>query len=273
MNVKDQTLAALEAVLWFYDQTAGPHYLTRGKASLSDFFESLVREAEREGWMDMHPSAARTYSGFSAKLKQVNGIRIDPVEGWEHAWDGKWRWLMFDLPASEKVMRVRIWRYLRTHGFGCLQRSIWITPFPTSFYDEIAHSLEGLTDKAIVITGDPEGLVRPFEPVDEAWDWDKLLEQYRVYENTLTRIEATPVPVELGQTCELIADERRAWQTASEGDPFLPTMLHPLVWCQRSTFVNLQSKWAGARRRGGECVRRHMTRSATKLQPILTATS
>jgi hypothetical protein len=184
MNVKDQTLAALEAVLWFYDQTAGPHYLTRGKASLSDFFESLVREAEREGWMDMHPSAARTYSGFSAKLKQVNGIRIDPVEGWEHAWDGKWRWLMFDLPASEKVMRVRIWRYLRTHGFGCLQRSIWITPFPTSFYDEIA-----------------------------------------------------------------------------------------LVWCQRSTFVNLQSKWAGARRRGGECVRRHMTRSATKLQPILTATS
>ena len=66
----------------------------------------------------------------AGKLAAMGGI--DPVQRWNRKWDGRWRMLMFDLPARNHPLRLRLWRWLRVSRFGYLQLSVWICPDPIS---------------------------------------------------------------------------------------------------------------------------------------------
>src|SRR5688572_29838820 len=54
----------------------------------------------------------------------------DPEACWARKWDGFWRLVIFDIPAAHTNTRFALHRYLRSHGFGCLQKSVWVTPHP-----------------------------------------------------------------------------------------------------------------------------------------------
>jgi len=45
-------------------------------------------------------------------------------------WDGKWRVLVFDLPARRRADRDRLRIILRSNGFALLQKSVWVYPHP-----------------------------------------------------------------------------------------------------------------------------------------------
>src|SRR5690349_18831431 len=53
---------------------------------------------------------------------------MDPPTRWSRKWDGRWRLLLFDLPARQQQLRMSLWRWLRRQRFGYLQQSVWIVP-------------------------------------------------------------------------------------------------------------------------------------------------
>ncbi len=45
-------------------------------------------------------------------------------------WDGKWRFVIFDIPKASDFVRDVFRRKLKEFGFCALQKSIWVYPFP-----------------------------------------------------------------------------------------------------------------------------------------------
>jgi len=44
-------------------------------------------------------------------------------------WDGKWRFVIFDIPEKKKKAREAFRKYLQDLGFYKLQRSVWVYPY------------------------------------------------------------------------------------------------------------------------------------------------
>ena len=64
----------------------------------------------------------------------------DPEERWGRAWDGEWQLLMFDIPQGNDRTRRKLYKWLCGNHFGCLQKSVWISPDPL---DELGDLLIG----------------------------------------------------------------------------------------------------------------------------------
>jgi phenylacetic acid degradation operon negative regulatory protein len=153
----------------------------------------------------------------------------DVVARWERPWDGRWRQVLFDLPAGISRTRVRLWRWLRENGFGYLQQSVWIHPDPVAavlealrdFHDDVesfilmeAQCCAGYTNDAVV---------------NGAWDFAEINKRYASYirtatisERELTRLRAAPATL-----AGWLRVERSAWQHALALDPLLPRTLLP----------------------------------------------
>jgi len=54
-------------------------------------------------------------------------------------WDGKWRFLIFDVPENRKRDRDTLRRLLQVHNFRKLQASVWVTPYdiPADLHEKI----------------------------------------------------------------------------------------------------------------------------------------
>src|SRR5207248_7005732 len=106
----------------------------------------------------------RAYRLSEAGLLHVLGGR-NPEACWRRSWDGRWRMVLFDFPNEKHAARNRLRAYLRTRGFGYLQKSVWITPDSVSAERELmaggitnveslilleAHPCAGESDEEIV---------------------------------------------------------------------------------------------------------------------------
>jgi DNA-binding transcriptional regulator PaaX len=150
--------------------------------------------------------------------KQILGMR-DPVRNWSYDWRGDWHWLTFDLPRSEQRYRKRLLRFLKHEAFGCMQGSLWVTPFPPSRYADAIQNLEISEEKLFLMRGQPEYGYENMDIVSVAWDWERIQNAYRSYQTGLKEINASA-------KCENLADcferESRLWRKVSALDPFLP---------------------------------------------------
>jgi phenylacetic acid degradation operon negative regulatory protein len=156
----------------------------------------------------------------------------DVVARWNRSWDGRWRQVLFDLPAHQKKVRLQLWRWLRTNGFGYLQNSVWIHPDPVGelgaalreWRDDVeafvlmeAACCPGYTNSAIVAG---------------AWDFAEINKRFHAYIQTVTltardtaRLQATPAAAP-----GWLTRERHAWQHALALDPLLPRALWPAAY-------------------------------------------
>jgi phenylacetic acid degradation operon negative regulatory protein len=153
----------------------------------------------------------------------------DPDQYWDRPWDGQWRMVVFDLPGRCQAVRQRLLRWLRQHGFGYLQNSVWIHPDSISkitdalkdFRDDVesftvmeARCCAGFSDAAIVAG---------------AWDFAEINKRYEAHlsqtEGELTGALRQPAtPAELRRR---LRQERLAWARALAIDPLLPRRLLP----------------------------------------------
>ena len=46
-------------------------------------------------------------------------------------WDRRWRILIFDIPERKRYLRDYLRQHLRSFGFACLHKSVWVTPYHT----------------------------------------------------------------------------------------------------------------------------------------------
>ena len=92
-----------------------------------DTFRYLRRKGLVELRQEGHDVALKlTKEGKKRAGKyQIDDLAIEKPK----KWDGKWRIIIFDIPATSNTIRDIFRRKLKEFGFYRLQKSIWVFPF------------------------------------------------------------------------------------------------------------------------------------------------
>ena len=232
MRARNEEL--LYGLLWTCDMLARPTF-----RNLTDSYESwayrngLLRELHRleaRKFLERHGLGPdeRVYRLTQHGRVYALGGR-DPEECWARKWDGFWRMVTFDIPAAHVKTRFALHRYLRSHGFGCLQKSVWITPHPLK---EEQKEVAGFPVKAKSLVFWQSTLCggeRNEQIVLAAWNFGRINELYAEYLAVLGR---RPHQLLSNQSAAKAfrawsAEERQAWLAVMEADPLLPRTLLP----------------------------------------------
>lgn len=193
------------------------------------FLRELQR-LEKERFLERHglgPDRRLYRLTERGRLRALGGR--DPEKCWKRKWDGYWRVVVFDIPANEDKTRNALHYYLRNHGFGCLQRSVWITPGPI---DDIKRDMARESPKVksmAFLKAQLCGGERNEQIVRAAWKFGRIYELYDDYLAVLARKPSLhsgdSASAKAFQTWA--AEERQAWHAAVSEDPLLPAALLP----------------------------------------------
>lgn len=138
-------------------------------------------------------------------------------------WNGTWTVVMYDLPLNLKTERDYLRRKLRHLGFGCLQKSIMITPL--SLEKAVQELVEGerLETYAVVLTAHRILGLTDREMAAAAWNLEELCDLYNKLLEVLPKIKRVG-------TKNLLEQWRTYFLAVNFEDPYLPFELLPLDW-------------------------------------------
>ena len=257
MKAKTEELLCL--LLWTADQLWRPTFrnLTDSFAQWAyrQGFQRQLWELERRQLLERgaEPAERRCYRLTERGRVVALGGR-DPVAAWDRPWDGHWRMVVFDLPETKSATRTRLRRFLRDHGFGYLQNSVWITPHPLGSLMEPWAAAGQDVESLITFEARPGSGESNAAIVTGAWDFDRINARYakclvvleeRPNQRPLTRTAAGPLR-------RWARAEREAWLDAVSCDPLLPRPLLPngylgqRVWKQRQEGLAHAARLIGA---------------------------
>ena len=69
-------------------------------------------------------------------------------------WDGKYRLVIFDIGESNRKIRDDLRKMIRGFGFICLQKSVWVYPYPCKNIIDLLKNYLGITGEVIYMTID-----------------------------------------------------------------------------------------------------------------------
>lgn len=152
-----------------------------------------------------------------------------PHRRWERRWNGIWYVLAYDVPEADRRYREALRRFLTRLHMGCLQRSLWVTPFDIRpEYDDLVHgagvdAFSFLLEATTVLGRSSQDIVL------QAWDFNRLEQVHRLYievfrENLSGLQQEQPAPADL---MALAVEEGAAYRSAMAEDPLLPRSLWP----------------------------------------------
>jgi DNA-binding transcriptional regulator PaaX len=163
----------------------------------------------------------------AGKLHALGGR--DPEACWSQAWDGRWRLVLYDLPAGQGTLRNQVRNRLRALGFGWLQNSVWVSPRP--FEGQPAVLVGGAVDveSLLFLEARTCGGETDLQVVAGAWDFEEINQLYSHYLAVLGRFSKRWSGTEAGarRLRQWLAEERVAWLKAVSADPLLPERLLP----------------------------------------------
>ena len=149
----------------------------------------------------------------------------DPQAGWTMPWDGQWRLVIYDIPESDRKLRLRLRRELSRHGFGCLQKSVWISPHPAQTLKTKLKKLKIDVSVMAIMEARPDDSDPPARIVARAWNFGRLNLLYEEHQAHLKLApKATSSP---SYTRQWALQERSTWSEIIQYDPFLPDCLLP----------------------------------------------
>ena len=137
--------------------------------------------------------------------------------------------ILFDVPVAHNHQRDRLRRYLRDRAFGCLQRSVWITPHPVSQETESLRSLRANVKSLVFLEGKQCSGESDSDIVTTAWDFAAINQRYEQHleilkEKPISCIKTLSDAAKLARWAEA---ERTRWNDAVRRDPLLPRELLP----------------------------------------------
>lgn len=103
--------------------------------SENSFYTALARlKRQRKIQRNQNREYELTNHGEYSALKAFVRKEVTQSEKKEstrtpHAWDGKWRIVLFDVPESKRPIRDYIRNVLKRQGFKEFQRSMWVWPY------------------------------------------------------------------------------------------------------------------------------------------------
>jgi len=233
MNTKSVLEEILMALLWAGDKLARPTL-----NNLTEPFEAwerrwdLNRQLKR---MEDRNLIVREKQAQKIVVRLTELGRLEALGGkdvlarWNRPWDGRWRQVLFDLPARQRRVRTQLWRWLRDNGFGYLQQSVWIHPDPVPEVVEALDKFREDVESFILMEATCCAGYSNAAVVNGAWDFKEINKQYDAYLETMKLMKAemkrlVESPDNLGAW---LRRERNAWQQALALDPLLPRALWP----------------------------------------------
>jgi DNA-binding transcriptional regulator PaaX len=150
---------------------------------------------------------------------------IHPPSLWGREWDGRWRIVFFDL--AEDKWRARMRRALRTLRFGCLQRSVWISPEPSAVIKDALATEKIEVPHLVIVDGRPE--TGGEDLVKASWDFDRIGQLYKNWQKHAAPLESPDVWERMPASArnDWLREERELWGAIIRVDPFLPASLLP----------------------------------------------
>jgi phenylacetic acid degradation operon negative regulatory protein len=151
----------------------------------------------------------------------------DPEERWCRSWDGEWRLLMFDIPQGNDRTRSKLYQWLRCNHFGCLQKSVWISPDPLDELDDLLADVQTSSAKMAVMDARPRfrGAERDVDIAALAWKFDEINRRYQAYMDLAG--EGIPMKARPAAARTWVGQEHALWTRAVGYDPLLPDELLP----------------------------------------------
>jgi phenylacetic acid degradation operon negative regulatory protein len=209
----------LRRQLWLLERSRFVEKCGRGPASTIQLTES-GREAARGG--------------------------VDPVRRWQRAWDGKWRLLLFDLPARNQQLRLRLWRWLRSQRFGFLQLSVWVTPDAVNETRFPLRNLELTPESLTVMESKPVAPDSDADIAKAAWDFPLINRRYQEAIDSMEEGLAVTrrTDTKRAHLRHWLAAERQTWLAAVSTDPFLPEALLPADYLGRRAWTKREATFA-----------------------------
>lgn len=138
-------------------------------------------------------------------------------------WSGTWTVVMYDLPVNLKTERDYLRRKLKHLGFGCLQKSIMISPLPLETAVQELIEGEKLETYTVVLTAHRVMGLTNRQMATAAWNLKELSDLY----NKL--LEALP-KVKRSRNKDLLEEWRTYFLAVNFEDPYLPFELLPADW-------------------------------------------
>jgi phenylacetic acid degradation operon negative regulatory protein len=241
---KPKTEDLLCGLLWTCDMMTRPtlRNLTdsyEAWAYRNGFLQELYR-LEKERFLERHglgPDERLYRLTQHGRLHALGGR--DPEACWARKWDGLWRLVIFDIPAAHVKTRFALHRYLRNHGFGCLQKSVWVTPHPVR---EESKEVAGFPIKAkslVFLQANPCGGEKNDQIVRASWNFNRINDLYAEYVAVARRRPKQPLtdPTAAKTFQSWAAEERQAWLAAISDDPLLPESLLPVDYIGRDAWA------------------------------------
>lgn len=181
----------------------------------------LVVSSGKKGW---HPILQLSEKG----KEQLSGIHT-PEKFWKKNWNGIWYILIYDVPEKDRGYRDNLRSFLERMRMGCLQKSVWVTPFDIRpEYDDLANAAEiqqysFLFEATTVLGRSAQDIV------SSAWGWERLAEAQSWYcevcAENLQWLKTAHVSEDM--LLALAREELSAYTVAMEDDPLLPSVLWP----------------------------------------------
>jgi len=187
-----------------------PYQYTHGLPFSEKQVSGSVRRLVRRGFLSRNGRGDKAAYRLTARGQQrvrerMSRFILEPL-----VWDGKWRMVIFDIEETQHKTRNRLRWFLKSLGFGRLQLSIWISPFPVREILEEFLAQSGLGKAALVAEADYVSGWDSQELASRVWGNSALAERYRRF--TLQCEQAEWATAEL----------REEFATLVKADPFLP---------------------------------------------------
>ena len=189
-----------------------------------------LQRLENQQWLERGPGPGgdRLYRLTEAGRHKALGGR-DPEACWRRHWDGRWRLILFDVPEARRGARTSLRRYLRDHGFGYLQNSVWITPDTVT--EQRAILADGPVDveSLVLLEARPCAGESDAQIVAGSWDFASLNRRYEMHQEVLKRRPRGRVNSESSAKAlhHWLREELETWMRALGHDPLLPDVLLP----------------------------------------------
>lgn len=138
MSISERILKSLESSSALFVEIAGLKYLpyrmiwgNNLQGYKRDSVQSVLSRLNKRGFLEKRVDQGQVYlsltelgSKFLIKKQHQVSLSLTPTE---KKWDGLYRFVCFDIPESDRVVRDLLRRSLKAAQAVCWQRSIWVT--------------------------------------------------------------------------------------------------------------------------------------------------
>lgn len=218
-----------EGLNWLEVLSHKENILVSGRYYPKRNIQGLLRDLTKTGYIEKKIDNGKPVFRLTSqgKIKIARDIPIANLA--RQKWDGLFRAVTFDVPEEKRSLRDLIRDHLKSLGFGMLQESLWITPYPLTEALEEFVKFHHLDDYVLIMESKYISVESARGLAFRVWKLDKIIEAHLNFINQWENINNV-------QTIKQSAGQwRQEYFELLANDPLLPSELLPQPWIGEET--------------------------------------